>query len=419
MNNGGSAPPYRPGAGYQPRGDATPGAGTPAGTPGAGFAVVGGRAYDPKPPPELVARVRAWAKEKAWRRHGQAKVMLPWVSIDLVHVETDRVIHPYDDVGGYTEQPDDLSHDLWERAKGYTRMLRDNRPHAYAARCTFADAEGRNTFEECPMVVALPPEDQQWGQHASPHYQRAGFGGSSYGGSRYNSPAPHITGQEIDVMAMAFTLVRDLTDNYKEDKREDRSTIRAYQSREVETIKIFQQLMQDKAAQERAELWEKGKIAALKMIAGRLSAIAPVVGMQISSIAANYMGGGNGRKKTPREELAFETLRGILRRAKSNGADTPEKLFNMLKMMGIGEEDELREDIIKLLMEISVDDNRRKIGAEAAGLAPGADVLIPSEEPANAGNDDADDGGPLAGDGDEDEDDGGTGKVDDAGNEVT
>lgn len=397
-----NSPPYRPGAGYSPRGD---GGGAPAaGATGAGFAVVGGRAYDPKPPPELVGMVRAWAKGKAWRRSGQASVTLPWVSIDLVHVETDRVIHPYDDVGGYGGQPDDLSHDLWERAKGYVRMLRRTDPVAFIAKCRFADAEGRETFEECPMVATLPPEDQQWGQHASPHYQGRGhgLGYGAAGAGRYGTPAGHITEQEISVMAMGMNLLRDLADNYKEDKREDRATIRAYQAREVDTIKIFQGLMQDKAKQEREQLWEQGKIAALKMIAGRLSKIAPIVGVQLSQIAGRYMGGG-ARKQTPREELAFETLRGILRRAKSQGADTPDKLFKMLEMMGIGENDELREDIVKLLIEITIDDKRRELGAQAAGLAPDADVLVAEEKPANAGADD--ESSPLGGDDDVGDDD--------------
>ena len=400
MSNGGSSP-YRSGGGYQPRADSgASGTGTPAGTSGAGFAIVGGRAYDPKPPPELVGMIRVWAKGKSWRRSGQGSVTLPWVSLDLVHVETDRVIHPYDDVGGYL-QPDDLSHDLWERAKNYVRMLRDNRPHSFVARCRFADAEGRETFEECPMVVTLPPEDQQWGQHASAHYQARGYGGSR-GALGGGSPAPHITGQEIDVMAMGLNLMRDLADSYKEDKREDRRMIQAYQNRELETIRLFQGLMEDKAKQEREQLWETGKIAALKIIAGRVAKIAPIVGVQLSQIASNFMGGG-GRKKTGREELAFETLRGILRRAKSQGADTPEKLFKMLEMMGIGENDELREDIVKLLIEITIDDKRRELGAQAAGIASDADVLIAEKKPANAA--DGEESSPLVSDDDDEDED--------------
>jgi hypothetical protein len=334
--------------------------------------------------------VRAWAKGKSWRRTAQDVVLLPWVSLDLIHLETDRCIHPVDDVARY--EPDDLSHDVWERAKGYVRALRDTRPHSFVARCRFADAEGRETFEECPMVVSLPSEGQQWGQHASPHYQ--GRGG--YGGARSGSPASHITDQEISVMAMGLNLMRDLKDAYQEDKREDRRTIQAYQAREVETIKIFQGLMQDQAKQEREQLWEQGKIAALKIIAGRVAKIAPIVGVQLSQIAAQYMSGG-GRKKTPREELAFETLRGILRRAKAQGADSPEKLFDMLKMMGIGENDDLREDIVKLLIEITIDDKRKELAAQS--LAPD-DVLVADKKP--AANEEGG-GSPLGGDGDEDE----------------
>lgn len=385
--NGSGAPPYRSGMGYQPPGAPSVG---PQGTGGAGaFSVVGGRAYDPKPPPELIAMIRAWASGKAWRRTGQESVKLPWVSIELLDIESDRCVHPVDDVSGW--KPDDLSHDLWERAKGNVRMMRDTRPRSFALRCRFADAEGRESFEECPITVVLPPEDQQWGQHASSHYQAVRGGGYGAGAmSRYSSPAPHITGQEIDVMAMGLNLIRDLAGQMQEDKREDRRMIQAYQSREIETMRIFQGLMEDKAEQERKQLWETGKLKALELIAGRLSKIAPPVLMQIGQAASGYLGGG--RKRTEREELAFDTLRGVIKRAKAKGADTPQKLLSVLEMMGIGEDDEIRDDIITLLTEMEVDEQRKKL-ERAASLS--SEVLIP-KEPANGGEDE-DEGGPLGG----------------------
>jgi hypothetical protein len=204
-------------------------------------------------------------------------------------------------------------------------------------------------------------------------------------------PNPHHVAQEIDFMNLALNMVRECHNMVMHRSREDASTIQRYQSQEVQLIQLTKDLMEDKREQERKDWMESAKVGALKMIAERVGVVAPPVLMRLQQWAAHKL--GDGKKRTEREELAFGTLRGLVKRVQlqikrmgGNERD-PAALMNALKMMGIDEDDEILDDIRSLLIEFEIDEQTQKV-VNVKNLFDPSPVVEPvkSTDTANAGS---------------------------------
>ncbi len=353
---------------------------------------------DPDTPANLLAMIKHWHLGKPYALGGGNKILLPWMSMELIDTDAGEVIHPIDDLHETTNE-EELAHEVWERCKQAARNYDDGLPHRFKLVCQFSnDDNSVETFETWSDSVTLPMKNAEFGSRTN-HQARLAHGGRLAGGKYGASTMPHHSDQEIEWMSMAHTMTQQVFYTQKDMIESQSKTIATLTAGVDSVMKLQRELNNDKNKHRIERFESRVKMGALRVVAERFAKIGPPAALQLMKWMGDKTGGG-GRAKTEREELAFKVMKVIALKIKSNtGAKTQEDFVQALTMFGIDKDDPIVEDIQRLLLEYTVDTETKAMERELGGS------LVPVKKGKPGAMPDPDEDLPLDDDEDEDEDD--------------
>jgi hypothetical protein len=316
--------------------------------------------------PELRTCIESWHKGKGFRHEGKI-VNGTWRALFLVDCDREYVVLTRDDLDPGIDD-EDLVNEVWQKIVSYTNGLGDGMPHHSRVECHFSHECGWQGADVWTGNLMLPTSTAGYGDAGS---GSMGGGYYGYGGAPQSLAAPQsfmatVHKDRIDVMAIALNMMREAGGFMMDTMRELRVQVQRYQDREGQFIEMWQDA-EDRKSKRAIEATESAyKLRAMDLLVGRLSAILPVVGLKLSRWITSKMSDGEA-KRTPREERAYATLKGLIESFQKSGvAPNAEALVNHLNMMGVT--GDLQRDLMELIEEFVVEEQRKKLESESKSL---------------------------------------------------
>lgn len=330
---------------------------------------------DPEVPDYLRIAIENWHNGKT-KVVGGEKRRLDWSSMQLFDQNYGILLHPIDYLP--KDQDDaELAFQLWEKCKDRARVLDDGMNHDFLLTCFFSDYQGGDTFENQTIRLILPKEYQTYGPQDH-------FLAGRYGAAAQRHPAPHMMHQEIEAMQLAHNAIRMSLDSQQRTIESQERTIRQYADREFNVHQMSLKASEDLAKREYEKLKAEAIIASVREIGTRVAAVLPHFGIKMADIAISKMTGSESlASRTVRDEKAFKTIAIFADHLQQLSPDPNAIRPIMRQRFGIPEDSEIYEHLMPVLLELSIDRNRKKAEQEARTLAS-VDIIQPQKKDAPA-----------------------------------
>ena len=316
---------------------------------------------EPEVPDYLHRAIERWHGGKIKNVNGDQR-KLDWSSMQLFDQNYGILLHPIDYLP--KDQDDaELAFQIWEKCKDRARVLDDGMNHDFILTCYFSDYNGGDTFENCTIRLMLNKEYQTWG--AQDH-----FLAGRYGAAAQRHPAPHMMHQEIEAMQLAHNAIRMALDSQQRTIESQERTIRQYADKEFNVHQMQLKASEDLAKREYEKLKAEAIVSSVREIGSRVAAVLPHFGIKMADIAISKMTGSESlTTRTVRDEKAFKTIAIFADHLQQLSPDPNAIRPIMREKFGIAEDSPIYEHLMPVLLELSIERNRKKAEQEARTLA--------------------------------------------------